>query len=157
MTSLKMITDVMNNNKLLCLSPTISVSGAAQLMKSRSVGAALVMSGSKLLGIVTERDISFGVVALNRDPETTTLSVIMTPDPDTVPHTARISEAMNLMEANGYRHIPVEKNGAVIGIVSLRDIFIEIRKDLEESIAQRDQFMFGSTYSLHSHTPSLPH
>ena len=151
MTKNRSITCVLHPSKLLALPPEISVSCASQLMRAREVGAVLVMSGAKLLGIVTERDINFGVVALGRDPETTCLSAIMTPDPDTVPHTARIAEAMDLMEANGYRHIPVVKGGTVLGIVSIRDIFAELRKDLEENIALRDEFMFGSSYSLPFH------
>jgi CBS domain-containing protein len=144
----KLITDVMHNSKLLCLPPQTTVTAAARKMFERKVGAVMVTLGGTLLGIVTERDVNFRVVALGRSPETTRLSDIMTKDPDTLPPDAAVDEALEMMQSYGYRHVPVERDGTVIGVISIRDIFMEVKQDLENDIHEREEFMFGSGYSM---------
>jgi CBS domain-containing protein len=144
----KLITDVMHHNKLLSLSPQTTVTAASRKMLERKVGAVMVTAGGKLLGIVTERDVNFRVVALGRSPETTRLSDIMTKDPDTLPPDAGVDEALEMMQSYGYRHVPVERDGTVVGVISVRDIFMEVKQDLENDIHEREEFMFGSGYSV---------
>ncbi len=144
----KLITDVMHHNKLLSLSPQTTVTAAARKMFERKVGAVMVTSGGKLLGIVTERDVNFRVVALGRNPETTLLSDIMTKEPDTLPPDATVDDALEMMQSYGYRHVPVEQKGTVVGVISIRDIFMEVKQDLENDIHEREEFMFGSGYSV---------
>jgi len=153
MTKRKMITDVIHHSKLLSLPPQTTVAAAARKMFERRVGAAVVIVGGKLVGIVTERDINFRVVALGRSPETTLLSDIMTKAPDTLPTNAAVGEALEMMQSYGYRHVPVEQNGTVVGLVSIRDIFMEVKEGLESDIHDREEFMFGSGYSL----PAVAH
>ena len=153
MSKRKLISDVTHQSKLLSLPPQTTVSAAARKMLERRVGAVVVISGGSLVGIVTERDINFRVVALGRSPETTLLSDVMTKDPDTLPPNASVSEALEMMQSYGYRHVPVEQNGAVVGVVSIRDIFMEVKEDLESDILEREEFMFGSGYSL----PAVAH
>jgi len=149
----KLITDVMNHHKLVCLPPQTSVAAASRTMFERKIGAVMVTSGNRLLGIVTERDINFRVIALSRSPETTLLSDIMTRNPDTLTPDAAVAEALEMMQSYGYRHVPVERNGAVIGVVSVRDLFMEVKQDLENDIHEREEFMFGSGYSI----PAVAH
>ncbi len=144
----KLIAQVVNQSKLVCLAPQTSVSAASRKMFERRVGAVMVTSGGELIGIVTERDINFRVVALGRNSETTLLSDIMTKSPDTLPSDAPVSDALEMIQSFGYRHVPVEKDGAVVGVVSMRDLFMEVKKDLEDDIHEREEFMFGSGYSV---------
>ena len=144
----KLIAHVVNQNKLVCLAPQTSVSAASRKMFERKVGAVMVTSGARLIGIVTERDVNFRVVALGRNPETTLLSDIMTKSPDTLPFDAPVSEALEMIQTYGYRHVPVEKNGTVVGVVSMRDLFMEVKQELEDDIHEREEFMFGSGYSV---------
>ena len=144
----KTIADVMNQSKLVCLSPQTTVASASRKMFERKVGAVMVTSGSKLLGIVTERDVNFRVVALGRNPDTTLLSDIMTKQPDVLAIDAPVADALEMMQTCGYRHVPVEKDGAVVGVISVRDLFMEVKRDLEEDIHAREEFMFGSGYSI---------
>jgi len=64
------------------VSPLVTVSQAAQEMNRRKVGSVLVMEGGQLLGIFTERDVLWRVVAAGLDPKTTPLSQVMTRKPD---------------------------------------------------------------------------
>ena len=149
----KKISAVLNRQKAVCLPPQTTVSSAARKMFERKVGAVMVTSGKDLLGIVTERDINFRVVALGRHPETTLLSDVMTRNPDTLSIHADASEALEMMQTHGYRHVPVEDNGELVGIVSVRDIFMEVKRDLERDIQDREEFLFGSGYSI----PAVAH
>ncbi len=140
----KMLCDLINVGKLVSLPGDATASLAARKMLECQVGAILVQAGDELLGIVTERDINFRVVAIGRNPVNTSLVDIMTKNPKVMPPEAPLVEAMNLMQKNGYRHVPVVEDGKVIGIVSLRDIFMEVRRSLEQDIQDSDEFIVSS-------------
>ena len=80
----KIIPDVINDQVLVHLTRTATVREAARLMREHNVASVLVMEGGSLLGIFTERDMVQRVVAEGREPESTPLGQVMTPDPDTI-------------------------------------------------------------------------
>ena len=98
-----------------------SVSDAARVMKARNVGALMVVDNEKLVGVFTERDGLFRVLAAGLDAEATQLSAVMTANPQTVSPDAGFVTALQMMHDGGFRHIPVVKDGRVMGIVSVRD------------------------------------
>lgn len=98
-----------------------TVSEAARLMKERRVGAVLVVEDGKLVGVFTERDAVFRVIAEGRDPQTTELSVVMTPNPRTIHPDQPFAHALHMMHEGGFRHVPVVEEGQPIGMVSTRD------------------------------------
>ena len=100
---------------------TTTVHEAARLMKERNIGALLVMEGEKLVGIFTERDALFRVLAQGLEVKTTTLATVMTHDPQTIPPSSGFATALQMMHEGKFRHIPVVENGHVVGIVSVRD------------------------------------
>jgi CBS domain-containing protein len=96
---------------------------AVQLMSDRHTGCVLVVRAGKLKGIFTDRDVVSRVVAAGVDPAKTAVRRVMTPSPETLRPTDSIAFALNLMSLGGYRHIPlVDKSGAPVGIVSVKDI-----------------------------------
>ena len=111
---------VMQQGKLLKVSPETLVNRAAQLMAKKGVGAVLVVEGERLIGIFTERDIAFRVVACGLDAQTTRLADVMTPAPDTVDPDKPFGYALLRMQERGFRHLPVVKEGKIVGIVSAR-------------------------------------
>ena len=144
----KILSDLINPTKLISLPGETPVAVAARRMLESQAGAVVILVGAELLGIVTERDVNFRVVAIGRDPTTTTLIDIMTRSPRTMPPETPVIDALNLMQKNGYRHVPVVEEGKVIGIVSLRDIFMEVRRSLEKDIQDSDEFI-GSAGTTH--------
>jgi CBS domain-containing protein len=99
-----------------------SVADAARLMEQHYVGAVMVVDGhGRLVGIFTERDAVFRVMAKNRDPATTHLSAVMTRRPRTIDPDKPVGHALHMMYENGFRHVPVVENGRPIGMVSSRD------------------------------------
>jgi len=121
----------MERRKLLKAAPETLVSKAAKLMAAKNVGAVLVVEANCLVGIVSERDIAFRVVALGLDPQATRLADVMTRAPHTVDPDKPFGYALLVMQENGFRHLPVVQDGKVIGIVSSRSA---MDPDLEEFV-----------------------
>jgi len=119
--------------KLVTASPQTSVSKAAKLMARRKVGAVMVVEDHRLVGIFTERDAVFRVIAPGRDSRTTRLAEVMTTAPKTVDPDKSFGYALLLMHENGFRHVPVVENERLIGVVSARDA---LDPDLEEFVSE---------------------
>ena len=123
----------MEQEKLLTAPPETTVSQAADLMARRKVGAVMVVEHQSLIGIFTERDAVFRVMAQGRDPQTTRLAEVMTTAPQTVDPDKSFGYALLLMHEKGFRHMPVVENGKLIGVVSARNA---LDPDLEEFISE---------------------
>jgi CBS domain-containing protein len=118
----KIVPDVIGQKQLLLELPsTATVRDAARRMHDRDVGAVLITNGGRLEGIFTERDLLKRVVAPGRDPEITLLKDVMTKKPDTIEADSLATVALSRMTERRYRHLPVMKDGQLVGIVSRRD------------------------------------
>lgn len=115
------IKNVMDPNRFLTAAPDQTVSDASSMMQTRNVGAVLVIADGKLMGIFTERDAVFRVIARGLDPTTTQLADVMTVEPITLSPEKSYGHALLLMQENGFRHLPVVQNGVPIGIISSRN------------------------------------
>lgn len=144
----KLVPDVVREQEVISFKPDDMVGAAVKAMAERRVGAVLVMEGNGLKGIFTERDLVTRVVAQDLDPNTTSLHHVMTAGPDTLPPDAMAIEALDLMRRHNYRHLPVLRDGAVVGIVSIRDLYAAVHAQLEQEIKERDSFIFGQDYSI---------
>jgi CBS domain-containing protein len=142
----KVVPDIVSQQKIELLPASTTVRAAARNMAERHIGAVLVGQDGKLQGIFTERDLLMRVVARDRDPDSTALGEVMTADPDTVGPNDLASLALERMRTSGYRHVPVVQNGAVVGIVSLRDLYAAAKSELEEDLQQREAFIFDTGY-----------
>ena len=122
--------------KLVVASLDTTVSVAAALMQEGRVGAVLVVEEGRLVGIFTERDAVYRVMAAGRDPSTTLLKDVMTADPLTVAPEETFGYALLLMHEKGFRHAPVVVDGRPIGVVSARHA---LDPDLEEFAAEAER------------------
>jgi CBS domain-containing protein len=113
---------------------TAMVSEVARTMRDRNVGALMIVDGTRLTGVFTERDALFRVLAPGRDPGTTPVGEVMTSSPQTIHPDKPFVEALRMMLEGGYRHVPVVENGRVLGMVSVRDALdpevYEAKKDM---------------------------
>ena len=100
---------------------TATVREAAGRMKQENIGALLVVDGSRLIGIFTERDALFRVVAAGLDPERTHLGEVMTPQPQTIHPDEPFQHALRIMHKGKFRHLPVVEFDRPLGMVSIRD------------------------------------
>ena len=101
--------------------PDTRVEAAAKLMRKHDVSALPVVEGERLVGIFTERDALFRVIAAGLDPDATLLGAVMTRDPCTIEPDKPVRNALMMMHEGGYRHVPVVERGRLLGMVSARD------------------------------------
>lgn len=119
-----------------------TVQAAAQRMANRNVGSLLVLDADRRpIGIVTDRDLALRVVGQGRLAATTTVSEVMTPEPETVREDVPIERALARMRAASLRRLPVvDGEGRLAGVVTLDDVvellaeeFGEIRRLLDQT------------------------
>ena len=111
---------------------------AALLMKEQGKGALLVVDGTHLIGIFTERDALLRVIAARRDPASTKLADVMTAHPQTMSPDEPFLKALRLMHSRGFRHVPVVDHGRPVGVVSARDALDDDLYELRAHLDQRD-------------------
>src|SRR5690349_15621977 len=87
-----------------------SVGEAARLMQQYDVGAVMVVEKGRLVGIATERDALFKVMAKRLDAESTQIAEIMTRNPQTIHPDKPFEDALRIMHASSFRHVPVVEN-----------------------------------------------
>ena len=102
-------------------------------MARNEIGALLVVENERLVGIFTERDALFRVIACGLDVRTTRLADVMTAEPLTVAPESSYGYALLMMHEKGCRHAPVVDNGKLIGIVSSRNA---MDPELEEFVPE---------------------
>ena len=146
----KIVPDIVDNQTVKTLPETSTALDAAQLMAANNISAILVAEKGKLIGIVTERDLTAKVVAGELDPKTTSLSKVMTANPDVLAPDDSPINALELMRMRGYRHLPVVDDDKIIGIVSIRDLYAAAKDQLEEDVRQREAFIFDTGYGAAS-------
>lgn len=127
------IRSVMERKKMLIAPPETTVSKAAKLMANKNVGAVMVVEKECLVGIFTERDAVFRVIARGLGAQTTRLADVMTTAPQTVDPDKTFGYALLLMHENGFRHVPVIENGKPVGIVSARNA---LDPEMEEFVSE---------------------
>lgn len=142
----RIVPDVVNNQILHRVGPHDTARQAASLMRDKKIAAVLVMDGARLVGIVTERDMTARVVAAGLDPETTPVADIMTANPDTLAPDDTAGDAIRMMKNRNYRHLPVVAGEAVVGMVSVRDLYAVYNGELEQDLRERNAYIYGESY-----------
>jgi len=114
-------------DELYTLPASAHVAEAVALMARHEIGALLVMTGDDLVaGLFSERDLLVRVVAAGRDPQTTPLSMVMTADIKFVTPDTPTEAALALMHLHHFRHLLVIDGPRVHGLVSMRDLVVQI-------------------------------
>ena len=100
-----------------------SIGTVVEEIERGAVGCVIVCQGPKLIGILTERDVLVKVVARDVD-YATPVDEFMTPDPITLPLSATIGEAVNIMIEREFRHIPITEDGGEkpVAVFSIKDV-----------------------------------
>ncbi len=139
---MKRIRDIVGSRtEVYTVQKTDSVRQAAQEMTRRNVRAISVLDGNRLVGILSEWDIMTKVVAEGRDPDTTRVEEIMTPDPMTATPEATYAECLVTMLANDFQHlVVVTPEGRVLGTVSLGDLLSLDKKERDEALEFYEHF-----------------
>ncbi|HEU5442249.1 MAG TPA: CBS domain-containing protein [Steroidobacteraceae bacterium] len=126
---------------LFTIEPEDPVLEAIRMMADRHVGALLVMRGTELAGIVSERDYARKVVLLGRSSAETPVWQIMTSPVITVSLQTPVQECMRLMTERRIRHLPVVEGGHVIGMISIGDLVKAVIEEQQQTIEQLESYI----------------
>jgi CBS domain-containing protein len=142
MTAVRHILD-QKGHQLWCVHPGDTVYDAIKMMADKDVGALVVLDGSNIVGIVTERDYARNVFLKGRASPQTLVREIMARDVVCVEPDKSIEEGMAIMSAKRLRHLPVTDDGELLGIVSIGDLVKSIISDREFVIEQLEHYIRG--------------
>ena len=119
--------EIMSRN-LLTVEPGTAVADVVTQMHEREVGAVLVVDAERLVGIFTERDVLHAAATGKLEGA---VADLMSRHPETIDADDTTAHAAAMMIHGGFRHLPVEEDGKLAGIVSIRDL---IRHELDDEI-----------------------
>jgi len=116
------VQEIMSTN-VETVMPNVSLRAAARKLSNFNVGALPVVDDGKLLGIITDRDVSVYAIAIGRDPQNTEVQTVMTKNVITCYEDQNITEAAQIMEAHNIRRLTVlNRNDEIAGFLTVDDL-----------------------------------
>jgi len=128
------------------VSPDSTVIETLQLLADKDIGALLVLDGSRIAGIVSERDFVRSIAKTERCVLNTTVLEYMTEKVITVSPDHTLVECLDVMTKSKIRHLPVLENGKLVGLVSIGDVVKELISDSEHMIQNLQNYIEGGGY-----------
>jgi CBS domain-containing protein len=123
------------------VNPEITVYEALKIMGEKNIGALLVMEDNNVKGIISERDYARKIILQGKSSSDTPVKEIMTEKVITVMPEDDIEKCMELMSGRKIRHLPVVKEGNVLGIISITDVVTAIIEVQKNTISQLESYI----------------
>ena len=131
-------------NEVWSIGRSQSVYQAIEMMSLKEVGALTVVSDSgELIGIVSERDYARKVILQGRLSKETLISAIMTSEVISTDEDASVDDCMALMTHRRIRHLPIVKEGQMIGMISVGDLVKSMLLEKDQKIEQLERYVRG--------------
>ena len=135
---MKTVKNIFQNKStsIYSVSPDSSVLDALQVMMDKNISALLVMEGSELKGIFTERDYARKIILQGKSSKDTKIENAMTAKLEVINLNSSIDHCMQIMTDKHIRHLPVIDNGKVAGMISIGDLVKFVIEDQKQTIEQ---------------------
>jgi CBS domain-containing protein len=134
------------DQELHFVAATDTVYHALEVMAQYQIGAVLVMEADHFVGIFSERDYARKVILKGHESKTMLVKEIMTSEMITATPETTAEECMALMTKYHIRHLPVVKDGRLIGLVSIGDVVKQVIASHENTIAELEHYILGTGY-----------
>lgn len=144
----RIIPDIVAEGPVHSISERASVREAARQMAEKHIGCLVILDGQRLKGVITERDVMIRVVAAGLDAEATPVAEVMTSRVATVSPDDSSDSAMMRMREGGFRHLPIVKDGRVLGMLSVRDLYASALGACEMELREASTYIQGETYGV---------
>jgi CBS domain-containing protein len=125
------------------IKPDATVYEAIELMAAKNIGALPVVEGRKLLGILSERDYTRNVILKGKSSRNTPVQEIMSKHPAVVGLNDTVGDCMRLMTEKHVRHLPILKDGDLVGILSIGDVVKWVISAQTATIDQLTKYIYG--------------
>lgn len=131
-------------SQIFAVAPDATVFDALKIMAEKNTGAMLVMDGTKVVGILSERDCVRKVELEGKTAKGTKVSEIMTGKVLYVEVSQSLDECMAIMIDKNIRHLPVYDEGKLVGLLSVRDVLKEVVDYQKFMISQLEHYIVSS-------------
>jgi CBS domain-containing protein len=133
-------------DNIFSVGPEQTVYDALEIMEEKNIGAVLVMESGQMVGIFSERDYARKGILRGRASKNTLIKEVMTSKVITVETEQKLQECMEIMSDKHIRHLPVTRNGELVGIISINDIVTMIIREQRAHIHSLESYITGNPY-----------
>ncbi|UJW73623.1 CBS domain-containing protein [Rhizobium sp. SL42] len=129
---------------VVTVGPSVTLGEAAHILEENKIGAVVVVGmENRIVGIFTERDVVRAIGQNGRDAFDQPISTLMTANVYRCHEDTSVNELMEMMSARRFRHVPVEDNGKLSGIISIGDVVKSRIREIETEAEQIKAYIAG--------------
>jgi CBS domain-containing protein len=139
---MKTLRDIMRAGFLFTVQKKAMVSEAVHLMADHNVGIVIVMDGTKLAGVLSERDVISRVLHQGLLPASTRIGEVMTRCVITAESDMDYESAMRAMDNSGIRHLLVTSGERMLSMISVRDLMRAVIQDRDEEVQHLREYLY---------------